>query len=101
MVDIAQALRDPITRRAERGEIQRDWIISSAECGLRAKEALTKAAEVLTEENRGRRPDDELARAWAALGQGWATLSHADAARSMAAAAFAVNQTGVNTYPST
>ena len=46
-----------------------------------------------------RRPDDELARAWAAVGQGWANLSHAEAARDMAVAAFAVDQSGVNIYP--
>jgi len=47
----------------------------------------------------GRRPDAELARAWAEIGQGRATLSHAAAARSIAAAAFAVDQAGVNTVP--
>jgi len=40
-------------------------------------------------------------RAWAMVGQGWASLSHTDAARSMALAAFAVDQVGVNTYPTT
>jgi hypothetical protein len=38
-------------------------------------------------------PDSELAQAWAAIGQGWATLSHAQAARSFAAAVFAIDQT--------
>ena len=47
----------------------------------------------------GRRPDTELARAWAELAQGWASLSHAEAARSIAAAAFAVDQSGVTTPP--
>ena len=47
----------------------------------------------------GRRPDVELARAWAEIGQGWATLSHAEAARSIAAAAFAVDQRGAGTFP--
>lgn len=30
MVDVINALQDPVTQSAERGEIQRDWIISSA-----------------------------------------------------------------------
>jgi hypothetical protein len=46
----------------------------------------------------GRRPDAELARAWAEIGQGWAALSPAEAARSIAAA-FAVDQGGVITFP--
>jgi hypothetical protein len=62
MVDPADALQDPITGRAERAQIERDWIISSAECGRRAREALTKAAEVLAEAIPGRRPDAELLR---------------------------------------
>ena len=101
MVDIVGALQDSGNRPAERGELPRDWIVSSAECSHRAEEALTKAAEVLADHAPGQRPDDELARAWAAVGQGWASLSHADAARSMAVAAFAVDQVGVNTYPAT
>jgi hypothetical protein len=101
MVDIVNALQDSATRHTERGELQQDWITSSAECSQRAKEALTKAAEALAVHAPGRRPDDELTRARAAVGQGWASLSHADAARSMAIAAFAVDQVGVNTYPTT
>ncbi len=81
--------------------MQRDWIADSAECGRQARKALAKAAEVLAEDVPGRRPDAELARAWAEVGQGWATLSHAEAARGVAAAAFAVDQTGVNTDPNT
>ena len=48
--------------------------LASLLCGVwpPGQEALTRAAEVLTEDNRGRRPDDELARAWAMLGKGWA-----------------------------
>jgi hypothetical protein len=65
------------------------------------KEALLKAAEVPAENIPGRRPDAELALAWAEIGQAWASLSHAEAARSIAAAAFAVDQGGVNTFPST
>lgn len=98
MVDAANVLRRPSIRRAECAELQRDWIISSAESGRRAKEALTKAAEVLAQDVPGRRPDDELARAWAAVGQGWAALSHSEAARSMAVAAFPADQAGVNPY---
>lgn len=79
--------------------MERDWIISSAECGRQARKALAKAAEVLAEDIPGRRPDAELAQAWAEVGQGWAALSHAEAVRSIAAAAFTVEQTGVNTYP--
>lgn len=99
MVDAGNAFRDAVTRGAERGEIQRDWLISSAESARRAEEALTQAAGVLADHAPGQRPDDELARAWAAVGQGWATLSQAEAVRSIAAAAFGVDQTGVSTYP--
>ena len=99
MVDPAGALRDPVTSRAERGQIQRDWIAASAESGRQATEALGKAAEMPAGGVPGRRPDAELARAWAEIGQGWATLSHAEAARSIAAAAFAVDQGRVNTFP--
>jgi hypothetical protein len=99
MVDPADALRDPVAGRAERGQIQRDWIAASAESGRQATEALGKAAEVLAGGIPGRRPDAELARAWAEIGQGWATLSHAEAARSIAAAAFAVDQGGGSTFP--
>lgn len=101
MIEVVNALQDPVTSHAERGELQRDWIVSSAECGHRAKEAVTKAAEVLAEHIPGRRPDEELARVWTAVGQGWAALSHAEAARGVAATAFAVDQSGVKTYPST
>jgi hypothetical protein len=101
MVDIVNALQNSPARPAERGELQRDWVVSSAECSHRAKEALARAAEVLADHALGQHPDDELARAWAAVGQGWASLSHAEAARSMAVAAFAVDQVGVNTYPTT
>jgi hypothetical protein len=100
MTDPADALQDPVTRRAERGQIQRDWIAASADSGRQAREALAKAAEVLAENIPGRRPDAELALAWAEIGQGWASMSHAEAARSIAAAAFAVDQGGVNTFPS-
>lgn len=100
MVDPADALQNPVTGQVERGELQRDWIIASVECGRQAREALLKAAEVLAENIPGRRPDAELALAWAEIGQGWATLSHSEAARSIAAAAFAVDQGGVNTFPS-
>ena len=99
MVDPADALQDTVTGRAERAQIERDWILSSAETGRQAREALTKAAEVLAETIPGRRPDADLAQAWAEIGQGWAALSHAEAVRSIAAAAFTVEQTGVNTYP--
>ena len=101
MVDPAGALEDPVTRRTERGQIQRDWILASAECDRQARDALAKAAEALNEHIPGRPADAELARAWAEVGQGWATLSYAEAARSIAAAAFAVDQGGVNTFPST
>jgi hypothetical protein len=101
MVDPANALENLITRHAERGQIQRDWIVASAECDRQAREALAKAVEALTENIPGRRPDAELARAWAEVGQGWAALSCAEAARSIAAAAFAVDQEGLNTFPST
>src|SRR5215470_3569946 len=100
MVDPADALQDPVTQHADRGQIQRDWISASAECGHQARKALAKAAEVLAAVIPGRRADTELARAWAELAQGWASLSHAEAARSIAAAAFAVDQSGVNTFPS-
>ena len=99
MVDPADALRDLTTRHAERGQLQRDWILSSAECARQAKEALTKAAKILANDIPGRPPDAELACAWAEVGQGWATLSQADATRSAAAAAFSIDQKGVNTYP--
>jgi hypothetical protein len=101
MVDPADALRNPVTASAERGQIQRDWIAASTDCGRQAREALAKAAEVLAATIPGRQPDTELARAWPDIGQGWASLAHAEAARSIAAAAFAVDQSGVNTFPST
>lgn len=100
MVDPADALQDPVTRGAERGQIQRDWIAASAESGRKAREALAKAAEVLADNIPGRRPDAELAQTWAEVAQGWASLSHAEAVRSIAAAAFAVDQGGVNIFPS-
>jgi hypothetical protein len=99
MVDPADALRNAVTKGDERGQIQRDWIAASAESGRQAREALTKAAEILAENIPGRRPDAELAQAWAEVGQGWASLSHAEAVRSIAAAAFAVDHGGVNTFP--
>jgi hypothetical protein len=99
MADLADALQNVTTRHEERGQLQRDWIMSSAECGRQAKEALAKAAEILADDIPGRPPDAELARAWAEVGQGWATLSQAEATRSVAAAAFSVDQKGVNTYP--
>ncbi|MFY9669756.1 MAG: hypothetical protein WAK83_06725 [Trebonia sp.] len=99
MVDPADALRGPVTSRAERGQIQRDWIAASAGSGRQATEALGKAAEMLAGGVPGRRPDAELARAWAQIGQGWITLSPAEAARSIAAAALAVDQGGVSTFP--
>src|SRR5258706_10956239 len=98
MVDPAEVLQDSTARRAERGQLQRDWIIFSAECARQAKHALAKAAEVLAEDVPGRRPDAEVAQAWAAVGQGWATLAHAEAARSVAAAAFTVDQAGISVY---
>jgi hypothetical protein len=97
MVDPADALQDLV----ERGQLQRDWIVASAECSRQAREALLKAGEVLAEDIPGRRPDTDLALAWAEVGQAWATLSHAESARSIAAAAFAADQAGVNTFPST
>jgi hypothetical protein len=97
MVDPADALQDPVTRRVERGQLQRDWITASAESG---RQALAKASAALTDTVPGRRPDAELAQAWAEVAQGWASLSHAEAIRSIAAAAFAVDQAGVNTFPS-
>ena len=66
---------------------------------VHTREALAKAADVLTDIILGRRPDTELARAWAEIAQGWATLSHAEAGRSTAAAAFGVDQQGLNTFP--
>ncbi len=94
MVNPAEALQDRTTKHAEREQLQRDWIVASAEYGSQAREALGKAAEGLAEDVPGRRPDTELACAWAEVGQGWATLSRAEAARSIAAAAFAVDHTG-------
>jgi hypothetical protein len=101
MVDPAYALESAANRGDERGQIQRDWIGASTECDRLARDALAKAAQVLTEHIPGRPAETELAQAWAQVGQGWATLSHAEAARSIAAAAFAVDQGGVNTFPST
>jgi hypothetical protein len=72
---------------------------ASAESGRQATDALGTAAEMLAGGIPGRRPDAEVARAWAEIGQVWATLSHAEAARSIAAAAFAVDQGGVSTFP--
>jgi hypothetical protein len=100
MVDPADALQDPVNRHVERGQLQRDWIAASAESGREAREALAKAAAALTDIIPGRRPDAEAAQAWAEVAQGWASLSQAEAVRSIAAAAFAVDQVGVNTFPS-
>lgn len=83
--------------RAERAQVQQDWLMASARHGRLAREALEKAAAV-TVEVPGRRPDAELAHAWAAVGQGWAALSQADAARASALAALAVDQVGLNVY---
>jgi hypothetical protein len=99
MVDPADALKNSVAGQAERGQLQRDWIAASADCDGQARAALAKAAEALTEHIPGRHVDAELARAWAEVGQGWATLSHAEAARSIAAAAFAVDQGSVHTFP--
>lgn len=99
MTDPADALQDPVTRHAERGQLQRDWITAPSESGREAREALAKAAAALTDTVPGRRPDAEVAQAWAEVAQGWASLSHAEAVRSIAAAAFAVDQGGVNTFP--
>lgn len=101
MVDMAESLQNPTIRRTEREELQRDWIVFSAECSRHAREALAKAAEVLTDAIPGHTADSELAGAWAAVGQGWATLSHAEATRCVAAATYAIDQVGVNTYPNT
>jgi hypothetical protein len=98
MVDPAEVLQDSAARRTKRGQLQRDWIIFSAECGRRASQALAKAAEVLAADITGRHPDADVAQAWAAVGQGWAALSHAEAARSVAAAAFTADQVGVSVY---
>jgi hypothetical protein len=99
MANIVNALQDSASRSTDRGELQRDWIVSSAKCSHRAEEALAKAAEVLADHAPGQRPDNALAQTWAAVGHGWAALAHAEATRSMAIAAFAVDQIGVNTYP--
>jgi hypothetical protein len=61
MVDPADALQDPVTSRAQCGQIQRDWIAASAESGRQATEALGNAAEMLAGGIPGRRPDAELA----------------------------------------
>ncbi len=98
MVDPAEVLQDSAARRTERGQLQRDWIIFSAECGRRASQALAKAGEVLAADVPGRHPDADVAQAWAAVGQGWAALSHAEAARSVAAAAFTADQVGISVY---
>ena len=42
MTDPADALQDPVTRRAERGQLQRDWIAASAESGRQAREHLRR-----------------------------------------------------------
>ena len=55
LTDPADALQDPVTRRAERGQIQRDWIAASADSGRQAREALAKAAEMLAGNIPGRR----------------------------------------------
>ena len=99
MTEPADALQDPAARRAERGQLERDWITASAESCREAREALAKAATALTDTIPGRRPDAEVAQAWAEVAQGWASLSHADVVRSIAATAFAADQAGVNTFP--
>ena len=101
MTDPSEALQDAITRSDERGQIQRDCIAASAESGRQAREALARAANVLADTRSpvGHRPDTELARAWAEIAQGWASLSHAEAARSIAAGTFGMDQQGVSTFP--
>jgi hypothetical protein len=100
MADPVTALRNAFlnTKSDERGHLQRDWIADSAESDRKAREALAKAADVLTDIIPGRQPNIELAQAWAEIAQGWASLSHAEAARSTAAAAFGVDQIGVSTF---
>ena len=78
--------------------MQQDWLIASARHGRLAREALEKAAAMTAGEVPGRRPDTELAHAWAAVGQGWAALSQAGATRAGALAALAVDQIGLNVY---
>ena len=101
MTDPSDALQDAITRSDGRGQIQRDCIVASAESGRQAREALARAADVLTDTRSpiGHRPDTEVARVWAEIAQGWASLSHAEATRSIAASTFGMDQQGVNTFP--
>ena len=47
----------------------------------KAQEALESATAALAAEVPGRRPDVELASAWALIGQGWATLAMASHGR--------------------
>jgi hypothetical protein len=49
IVDTVNALQDPGTRQRERRELQRNWIVSSAESGRKADEPLIKAVEVLAD----------------------------------------------------
>lgn len=69
--------------------------------GAQSNHTADVAPSELTDAIPGRRPDGELAGAWAALGQGWATLSQAEATRSIAAAGIAPGQTGASTNPCT
>ena len=88
--------------RRKRGELQREWIVSSAESGRKAEEALIKAADILADHAPRQRPDGRrLGAGLGGSGPGMGSSVFApEAARSMAAAAFAVNQMGVNTFPS-
>jgi hypothetical protein len=78
--------------QTERQGIQQDRLARSAEYGRHAREALQRAGELLVQQVPGRRPDTELAQAWATVGQGWAALAHAEATRSLAVAPFAWSQ---------
>ena len=53
MTEPADALQDPAARRAERGQLQQDWITASAESGREAREALARAGATLTHPVRG------------------------------------------------
>lgn len=95
MVNAGDASQDPAAESTERKEVQQDWILASSEYSRRARQALSKASQVLEDTVPGHPPDGELAGAWAAVGQGWATLSHAEAARCIAIAAIAIDESGL------
>jgi hypothetical protein len=72
VADAPDAWQDSSSRRTELEELQRDWLVASAEYSRRAREALTKAADVLADAVTGRTPMMN----WQGLGGAGPGLGH-------------------------